>query len=761
MPLTLLTGPANSAKARAVLDGVRAALERDPLLVVPTAADVERYRRELAEDGLVIGARVLTFDGLLGEIARRAAVVGRPLGDVSRERVVASVVARADLRVMAASAATPGFARAAQRFFAELEVARVDPGRLAGALRAWAGGDGGRAAYGEEIARLYGAYRATLDRLGRPDRELWALGALDALRLGPARWGATPVFFYGFDDLTPLELDAVDALGKRVGADVWVSLTFERGRAAFAGRARTVAELEPLADRRLEMEPEDRYYAPSARSALHALERRLFEEPAGTVAGPGGGDPASAPVVLLQAGGERAEAELVAAEVLDLLRGGVRAEEIAVVARSLDEMGPLLERVLTDFGVPFALRRRVMLAHTACGAGVLALLRCAALDATAADLVAYLRAPGVLERQDAADALELEVRRRGLATAADALAAWCRNEDEPPGLRRVRAAAQQGADELCDVLGAELSGMLAGVAAAAPGRVLDPGGRAEAQAVAAGRAALEELAALSRDAPPLAPRPADLAAQLGGVAAWRGEEPGPGLVTVCDPFALRARRVRALVLCGLQEGAFPRPATPEPFLADAERRDLATASGVLLPRHEDALDVERYLFYVTVSRPEERLVLAARTADDDGDPAVPSFFLDDVRDVLGELPRRTSPAGFRPVARRRADGPGRRARRGGVRARPAAGAHRAPERGARPARPARAPGVVALGPGAVGALPGQVVRRALPGHRGARAGLGAAAPRLGRPRDAGADARRAARGDGVGEGATGDGRPGA
>ena len=51
--------------------------------------------------------------------------------------------------------------------------------------------------------------------------------------------------------------------------------------------------------------------------------------------------------------------------------------------------------------------------------------------------------------------------------------------------------------------------------------------------------------------------------------------------------------------------------------------------------------------------------------------------------------------------------------------------------------------MVALGPGAVGALPGQVVRRALPGHRGARAGLRAAAPRLGRPRDAGA--RRSSR----------------
>ena len=33
-----------------------------------------------------------------------------------------------------------------------------------------------------------------------------------------------------------------------------------------------------------------------------------------------------------------------------------------------------------------------------------------------------------------------------------------------------------------------------------------------------------------------------------------------------DPLALRARRVRALFLCGLQEGVFPAPARPEPYL---------------------------------------------------------------------------------------------------------------------------------------------------------------------------------------------------
>ena len=38
MPLTLITGPANAAKAGEVFARLRAVVARDPVLVVPTAA---------------------------------------------------------------------------------------------------------------------------------------------------------------------------------------------------------------------------------------------------------------------------------------------------------------------------------------------------------------------------------------------------------------------------------------------------------------------------------------------------------------------------------------------------------------------------------------------------------------------------------------------------------------------------------------------------------------------------------------------------
>ena len=75
------------------------------------------------------------------------------------------------------------------------------------------------------------------ERRGWVDAELFAWRALDALRAQPDRWGRDAVFFYGFDDLTRLERDAVETLARIAGAEVTVSLTYEAGRAALRARA--------------------------------------------------------------------------------------------------------------------------------------------------------------------------------------------------------------------------------------------------------------------------------------------------------------------------------------------------------------------------------------------------------------------------------------------------------------------------------------------------------------------------------------------
>jgi ATP-dependent helicase/DNAse subunit B len=609
MPLTLITGPANAAKAGAVLGRFRAALPRDPVLVVPTSADVQHYQRELAAEGIVLGAEVATFNWLVRGIAEATGVRSRVIGPVARERVVRAAVADTRLEVLARSAQAPGFAGAAGALFAELGRSLVGPARFAQALRDWPEAP----AHAGELAAMFSAYHRRLERLGAVDTEGLARAALDALRERPAAWGARPVFLYGFDDLTPLQRDAVETLARH--ADVCVALAYEPGRAAFADRAATVELLKPLAERHELLEDRSEHYAANARDALHHLERGLFE-PAASLRPPNGA------VRLLEAGGERAEAELVAAEILELTGSGVLPEDIAVLVRGGAAEAGVLGQVLESYGVPVSLERQVPLGRTRLGAGVLAAARAALTGGTAADVLTWLRTPGRLADPDEADALEAHVRRAELTTAAEVRA---RIADD--ALVALGAAAGEGTEAFLDALVAEAEAIWT-----APHRraaaVLGPDAAADARAAAALRKAADELRALADD-PALAGEPQGLLAALADV---RVREPAvEAAVLVADPLAIRARRFRAVFVCGLQEGAFPRHPMPEPFLDDEARASLARATGLVLARHEDVLARERYLLYAAVSRPEEVLFLSFRSSDEEGDPAQPSAFVDDIR----------------------------------------------------------------------------------------------------------------------------------
>ena len=275
---------------------------------------------------------------------------------------------------------------------------------------------------------MYFAYTRELERIGRLDAELFAWRALDALRAAPRRWGATPVFFYGFDDLTALERDAVETLSRIVEAQVTVSLTYEPGRVALAARATVAQELATIATTVRTLPAGAEYYQDAARPALHHLERFVFEQAPDRI------DPGGA-VSLMEAGGELAEAELVAAEVLTSLRSGVQAEEIVVVCRSLQRSGALLERVLRRHGVEAASDRVIPVSHTALGRALLALARCALLgagEASAEDLLSYLRAPGVLANIDALDAF---AGNRPAPRPADGGAGSCRVRSDAGGDR--------------------------------------------------------------------------------------------------------------------------------------------------------------------------------------------------------------------------------------------------------------------------------------------------------------------------------------
>ncbi len=629
MPIALVTGPANAGKAQVLLEAVRRhdARGEQPLLVVPTEADQARYRHELAEQGTERGVRVERFEGLLAEVLARAGDRRAPLGPLAREHLLARL-----------ANARPGMARELSALIADLQAQRVSPARLRGALRASssAGGEPAEHAPLERLCDVFELYRQTLARMRRSDRELRVTRALDGLRRKPALWSSIPVLLYGFDDFTELQIDTILTLGGVVGATLTVSLAYEPGRVVFVSRASTFQRLAPLVDTHTQLRARAEHYAPSSREALHHLERSLLEEDPRRL------EPGEA-VRLLEGASPRAELELVAGEVRALLDDGVPAQEIAIVHRSPEAIAGLIGEVLEDFDIPHAQRRRTMFAHTALGRGLLGMMRCAADVGDLGDLLAWLGVPGVLERPELRDRFELSARRQGALDGARARAVW-ESENWPlERIDRVREAGATGAPALLDALAVELQRL----SSALPDDPTAPPGEDELdeqRALVGAQRALQELRELTRAAPELAPSAGELIELLARLELEAGEHLQPGRVAVLAPLSLRARRVRAVFACGLQEGVFPATGTPKPLLQERQRRELAQSSGLVLRGEPDALVAERYLLYALVSRPLERLTLSWHVADEQGTPLARSLFVEDICDLfsvtLGERTRR-------------------------------------------------------------------------------------------------------------------------
>ena len=646
MPLKLVTGPANAEKAAVVLEAVRdsVAAGHSPILVVPTAADVDAYRRELAgRSGL--GLQVDRFQGLQRRMAERSGVVARPASDLLTALAARSAALKlaesGRLTALADSATTPGFAVALTELAGELGERGVGPREFAGALGRWAGALPARRGYADDLAALVGAYSERIERIGSLDPAAYARAVCDALLANPDRWEGAPVFLYGFDDFTEPQLDAIEAVSAGDSSQVVVSLPFVEERVAFAGRARAFARLASFASEieRLPAAPLEGG-ASVRQQTLFGIERALFDSDA-ELAVISADEPA---LEVLVGGDERAEVELIAERIqrlryTELVPWG----EIAVAVRDVRSSGPLIAEVFVDAGIPFSLESWVRAGEISTGRALVGLLRCAGGSGTANDLLSWLRAPGVVRQSGLTDALEVRLRKEGVDDADGARAVW---EEIVPAfpleaIDQTRAAIGESGGALYADLASKARRLVRApwqVDHEAEAPVFRPERELDARAAAALIAHLDALAALVERDSQLAPSIDDLVLQLSSVEVRSGDSENPGTVRVASPLEIRARRVSALFLCRMIEGVFPRTIGGTSLLPDAARDEIAELAGLALLRHETTLEEERYLLYAAVSRPTDLLVVSWAASGEDGSERLVSPFVADLQAAVSDWP---------------------------------------------------------------------------------------------------------------------------
>jgi ATP-dependent helicase/DNAse subunit B len=599
VPLALLVGPANAGKVARLLDRYLEALDREPFLIVPNRADVDRVERDLlARSPALLGGDIGTFDDLF----QRIAVGGRDhrpvVPDVQRALVLRRALAGVSLNGLGASARFGGFADSLLAAIGELESGLVEADDLDG-----------------DLAQLYAAYGLELRRLGLWDRDLQRAYAVHRVEHELEAWDGRPVLAYGFEDLTAAQWALLKGLAGR--AEVTVSLPYEPGRVAFESLRRTADDLSALASSTVEELPPA--YADIAHPALAHLERALFAEGLQPDA-----PPLEGTVRFLEGAGARGALELVADEVLRLLRESTAPEEIGVVCPSLDRVRAPLQTAFGTAGVPYALEGRFRLAQTAFGHALLSALRFAWGSGERRDLFGFLRSPYSGLTRAHADYLEGRLRGLGVRTDVEERVVALRG-GRLPMLDEVRAAPTPVA-----ALGVLAGALLRG----AHGLENPPVGdvsRLDLRAYEETARLVRELEGWAELAVPVARE--DVLAALERVSVRPPGAGEPGRVAVLDLLRARTRRFEVVFVLGLEEGSFPRRAPISPFLDDDARRELDDRTRARLTR-PDPVSRERFLFYAACTRPSRRLYLVREAATDEGSPRQASPFWDEARGLF-------------------------------------------------------------------------------------------------------------------------------
>ena len=599
MPLRLIAGPANAGKVERLLDRYLATLDREPVLIVPNRSDVDRVERELvARRPALLGGTIGTFDDLFERIALDAPDSRRVVSAAQRALLVRRILSTAALNGLSASARFGGFADELLRTIGELESGLLDPEDVGG-----------------EVAPLYAAYRAELDRLDLWDRDLLRRRAAERLQSDFAAWNDEPVYAYGFEDLTGAQWALLEALAGRT--DVSVSLPYEPGRPVFASLRRTAEDLQRVSAGDIEeLGPS---YGEVAAPALAHLERSLFSDESHDHVAIGGA------VRFFEGAGARGALELVGEELLALLRGGTPAEKIGIVCPSVDRIRAPLETALGTLGIPYAVDGEIRVTQTAFGQALTSILRFAWLGGPRRDLFSFLRSPfSGVERRNV-DFVEGRLRGRAVQAPERVV-----EEGEKLHGRAFPALAELGeADDPVEAVRALARRMLRN----AYGLERPPVGetsRLDLKTYETISRLLAELdgwrtivGELSRE---------DVATMLERhtLRPFRGDE--PGRIAVLDLARARTRRFDVVFVLGLEEGSLPRRGSSSPFLDDDARRLLDERGARLL--RPDPVSRDRYLFYTACTRPLERLYLVREAATDDGNPREPSPFWDEVQSAF-------------------------------------------------------------------------------------------------------------------------------
>lgn len=361
------------------------------------------------------------------------------------------------------------------------------------------------------------------------------------------------------------------------------------------------------------------------------------------------------------------EVAATAKAILRLVSGGkFRFDEIGVVARNLESYGAALRDGFARHKIPIAGRLETPLVEFPLAKAVILLLHLPAKDFPRGQVIDLLSSAyfqlGKLTADPAAARPDLwDLASRELAICQGA-GEWRRLRRYSQRDLRVRQIYDDDEARVITITSAQLLALadvvdaLIGDLAALPSaaswrdysaswralleKYLGVGAAGTGEAAAVHEAILEildELAGLDKVTDQVSLGDFTLTferwLERGAVTDDRRNRDG---VMVLGAGAARGLAFRVLFVLGMNEGVFPRTIREDAFLRDRDREVLETDLGYKVSQKLTGYDEEKLLFTLLTGAARERLYCSYQRADDSGRALAPSWYIDALRQALGE-----------------------------------------------------------------------------------------------------------------------------
>jgi ATP-dependent helicase/nuclease subunit B len=365
--------------------------------------------------------------------------------------------------------------------------------------------------------------------------------------------------------------------------------------------------------------------------------------------------------------GSRDEVATAAKEILRLVDDGkVAFHEIGVVARGLESYGTVIRDCFTEHRIPIAGRLEDSLVLFPLAKSVILLLNLPAKDFLRSQVIDLLSSPYFRLQTLTADVSNArpdlwdlatrelaickgvsEWRRLRLFTQRDLLLRQISDDDETRVIQITKAQLLSLAD-VVDALVADLAGLPSQASwqeYSAKWKSLlkkylgistdDGADNSEAATGFAISEILDQLAGLDKihDTVSLGEFSSTFEHWLERTPVTDDQRNRDG-VMVLGATAARGLSFRVLFVLGMNEGVFPRTIREDAFLRDRDREVLETDLGYKINPKLTGYDEEKLLFALLVGAARERLYCSYQRADDNGRALAPSWYVEELKQSL-------------------------------------------------------------------------------------------------------------------------------